>query len=70
MSKSWLGYCAGIVGGAIAIFGTVIYLQNSQLFMHSEYKTIKTIVNQLATKNVLGDDRLSLHLMWVLMQIG
>ena len=53
--KRWAAYLAGLTGGVLAIVGGVRYLQNSQAFMPTEYKTIKRVVNQLALKNDLGD---------------
>ena len=59
MSKRWSKYLAGIAGGALAILAGANYAQNSQLFMPSEYKTLKRIVNRLATKNDLGNERIT-----------
>ena len=59
MSKRWAKYLAGIAGGALAIFAGANYAQNSQLFMPSEYKTLRRVVNRLATKNDLGNERIT-----------
>ena len=56
--KGFSGYVAALAGGVLAVVGGVNYLQDSQAFMPSEYKTIKRVVNHLATKNDLGDHRL------------
>jgi len=42
-----LAACAGVLG--------TVYLKNAQLFMPSEYKEIKSLVNELAEHNDLGD---------------
>ena len=59
MSKRWAKYLAGIAGGALVIFAGANHAKNSQLFMPSEYKTLKRIVNRLATKNDLGNERIT-----------
>ena len=59
MSKRWTKYLAGIAGGALAILAGATYAQNSQLFMPSEYKTIKRVVKRLAAKNDLGNERIT-----------
>ena len=55
MAQSWKKTAIGLTGAVLAIFGGAIYLQNSQLLMTSEYRTIKRIVNKLAENNDLGD---------------
>tara|TARA_Y100001968_G_scaffold332252_1_gene389691 strand:+ start:4129 stop:4989 length:861 start_codon:yes stop_codon:yes gene_type:complete len=43
-----------ILGGCFSVIGSYGYFKNSQSLMPKEYKSIKTIVNQLATTNNLG----------------
>ena len=59
MSKRWTKYLAGIAGGALVIFAGANHAKNSQLFMPSEYKTLKRVVNRLASKNDLGNERIT-----------
>ncbi len=57
--KSWTRYFAGFACGALSIFAATHYAKDFQLFMPSEYKTLKRIVNRLATKNDLGNERIT-----------
>ena len=49
-----------IISIFFALFYSFDYLRNkSILFMPKEYKTIKKIVNQIASKNNLGDEEIT-----------
>ncbi|WP_320667430.1 hypothetical protein [Prochlorococcus sp. MIT 1307] len=58
-SRKRIFYLAAIAVGLLGIFGSINKLKNSQLLMPSEYKTIKTIVNQIADKNDLGEQQIT-----------
>ena len=58
--KIGITFAAAFSAASLLLIGS--HLRNSQLFMPSEYKLIKNIVNKLAKNNDLGDREIGFHI--------